>query len=340
LRLLTVHPGPRYSVSDVYDGLTAALRRAGHELIEYPLGDRIATESERAEWLWRYRGKRAGLPRPRLEDAVFLASRDLPYFAARHEVDATLVVTAAYVHPDALAIMQRAAMPVGVVFTETPYDRAELDVLPYVRLAWTNERAALPAFRRINRRVHYFPCAFDPERHRPGEAIGESAPAHDVVFVGSDFRERVELLLSVDWTGLDLGLYGAWSQAARATALAPYIRDGVISNERAATLYRRAKVCLNLYRWAAGAESLNPRAVELAAIGAFQISDYRAEVSEVFGDAVPTFKDGADLSSLIRRWLADDAGRQRLAARLPAAVASRSFDVAASEMVAQLREVI
>jgi spore maturation protein CgeB len=338
-----VHPGPSWSVADVATGLFSALKRAGHELIEYPLGDHLAHSQAFAAWLWRRNGKAAGIPKPDAADAIFLASRDIPYWAARHEVDATLVVTAAYVHPDALAVMQRAGMPVGVVFTETPYDRAEVDILPYIRVAWTNERAAVPAFRRINRAVHYLPCAYDPERHRPeGETVpfADGTPCHDVVFVGSDFKERVDLLASVDWTGIDLGLYGAWSKAARRSPIGRYVRDGVIDNADAVRLYQRAKIGLNLYRRAEGAESLNPRAVELAACGAFTVSEYRAEVPEVFGDLVPTFRNGAELEQCIRRWLGDGANRQRLAARLPAAVASRSFDQTAAQVVSQLAEVI
>jgi glycosyltransferase involved in cell wall biosynthesis len=344
MRLLLVHPGAPFSVSDVYDGLSAALQRAGHQVVDYELGARIGWTKHFARLIWEENGREAGLPEPTDEDALYLAGRDLPYVAARQEVDATLVVTAAYLHPDVLAIMARAGMPVGVVFTESPYeDREQAEILPYVSIAWTNERVSAAPLSATGTPVHYLPCAYDPIKHHPPlPGFHTLLPKHDIVFVGSGFKSRLELLLAVDWEGLgiDLGLYGTWSKEAREGRLGKYIKGGITSNETAAALYREAKIGLNLYRQGEGAESLNPRAVELAACGVFTISDYRPEVAEVFGDAVPTFDGPAELEQLVRRWLADNAGRQRLAARLPAAVASRSFDQTAAQVVSQLQEVI
>jgi hypothetical protein len=73
------------------------------------------------------------------------------------------------------------------------------------------------------------------------------------------------------------------------------------------------------------AESLSPRAYELAACGAFHLSDERAEVSEVFGDLVPTFRTPAQAEYLIRQWLPDGDGRARVSAQLPACVAESSW---------------
>jgi spore maturation protein CgeB len=86
-----------------------------------------------------------------------------------------------------------------------------------------------------------------------------------------------------------------------------------------------------------GAQSLNPRAYELAATGCFTISDYRDEVVEIFGDSVPTFSTAEELQSQVRRWLADDSGREALAARLPALVAGQTWAARAAQMEADLR---
>ena len=77
-----------------------------------------------------------------------------------------------------------------------------------------------------------------------------------------------------------------------------------------AALYRAAKIGLNLHRSSATygrnmprilhAESMNPRAYELAATQSFQISDWRPEVQETFVGAVPTFQSAAELERLIR----------------------------------------
>ena len=96
-------------------------------------------------------------------------------------------------------------------------------------------------------------------------------------------------------------------------------------NRLAVALYRRAKVGLNLHRTSVdftvdtqhvhGAESLNPRCYEMAAVGRFFASDWRPEMDDVFGGDLPTFKTPAEAEALLRRaiaepdWRADVAGR-------------------------------
>jgi glycosyltransferase involved in cell wall biosynthesis len=106
---------------------------------------------------------------------------------------------------------------------------------------------------------------------------------------------------------------------------------------------------LNLYRQSAsydlgavrirGAESVNPRALELAACGVFTIADHRAEAAEVFGDLVPTFRTPDELGGLIRRWLADDAGRRGIAAALPLRVPRSTFTHRAERLGPFLRAI-
>ena len=112
-----------------------------------------------------------------------------------------------------------------------------------------------------------------------------------MVFVGTGWRERIDLLSAVNWDGIDLGLYGEWGLLGSTARLRHFVRDkGAIANTRTAALYRRASIGLNLYRTSTlygqktprihGAESMNPRAYELAATQTFTLSDARAELSE------------------------------------------------------------
>ena len=41
LKILTVSPGPTFSVADVYNGWVRGLRANGVEVIEYPFADRL-----------------------------------------------------------------------------------------------------------------------------------------------------------------------------------------------------------------------------------------------------------------------------------------------------------
>ncbi len=183
--------------------------------------------------------------------------------------------------------MRRAGLRVVVLFTESPYDQAkELAVARLVDGGWTNERSALPAFQAANALERLSAAWLEPDDApaRP-TARDETVAAHDVVFVGTAFRERVAWLSAIDWTGIDLGLYGSWEALGSRHPLRQCVRGAQVSNARTAALYRRAKIGLNLYRTSEGwgrhapaiahAESLNPRAYELAACGVFSLSTYR-----------------------------------------------------------------
>jgi spore maturation protein CgeB len=352
VRLLVVGPGASWSVADVEAGLLYGLQAHGVSVARY----RMDVHIKRADsWLfYNYRRAKKGNPaieKPTRADVIYQAGADAIASALRHGVDAVLVVSAMFLHPDIAVLMRRAGLRVFVLFTESPYDMdGELRLAALVDGCWTNERSAVPAFRAVNPRSGYLGPGWHPERHRVDVPVDPDVPAHDVVFVGTGFPERVRWFRSIDWSGIDLGLYGNWDELRKGHPLRQYVRGGLTDNRFAAHLYRRAKVGLNLYRtstgWGgqgseipAGAESLNPRAVELAACGAFHLSDFRTEVVETFGDLVPTFRSPSEASALIRAWLADEAGRARVSAALPARVAESSWLHRAASVIGDLQAI-
>jgi spore maturation protein CgeB len=224
---------------------------------------------------------------------------------------------------------------------------------------WTHERASVQAFRAVNAHVAYLPHAWHPLIHiatpQPGD---DQVPAHDVVFVGAGVRERISFFNAIDWTGIDLGLYGIWEGLGLKDALTSCIKsEGPIANTMAAALYRRARIGLNLYRrlhvlgpdrptlsslgrdapenWV-HAESLNPRAYELAACGCLQVSEARAEINEMFHSRVPTFMTPADAATVIRAWLACQPLLARDRAELSACVSACSWVDRAGQVLRDL----
>lgn len=175
-------------------------------------------------------------------------------------------------------------------------------------------------------------------RPRSPSASAASVPAHDVVFVGSGFDSRKALLAAVDWTGIDLGLYGAWNDLPAGHPLLPHVRSGVVDNARAGALYRQAKIGLNLYRASGGlpAESLNPRAYELAADGVFTLSHPRAEVEEKFAGRVATFQSASDLGSLVKHLLQVPGDLAHVGRSLPPVVTEDTYTHRAAQLVAHL----
>lgn len=349
LKILAVHPGADWSTADVFDGYVSALKTIGHTVGVFNLHVRLGRAHEWLQFNWRRAGRPD--PRPHQGDAVYLAGSDVVAAALRGDVDWVLAFTCSYLHPDLLIMLKRAGRRIALVLTESPYeDDVQAKVLPYADVAFTNERTSVEALRRANPNVVYLPASFDPERHHVPSAEEKAAmtlvPKHDVVFVGTGFQERLDLLSAVDWTGIDLGLYGTYELLGSRSKLREYIRGGVVANGYTQALYSQAKIGLNLYRQSmsyarnaprrATAESMNPRALELAACGVFTLSDRRPEAAEAFGDLVPTFDGPAELEGLVRQWLADDAGRSGIARQLPAKVARATFYRRAEHVAALL----
>jgi len=337
LRLLLVHPGASWATAEIFWGLLHGLKFHDVDVVPFRLDQRFTASKAALYWLWRTKKRtEPNLERPNAADLSYHASIGALEMALRHHVDVVLVVSGMLLHPDVLIMMKEAGLRVVMLLTESPYDHdAEMKVAAIVDGGWTNERSVVGAFRQVNPHFGYLPHGWDPLVHRTDVPLDDSVPQHDVVFVGTGFRERYRWFNSIDWSGISLGLYGTWNTRLLNKQVRKCVTVGPIANEKATLLYRRAKIGLNLYRTSQGwgpnapsinhAESLNPRAYELAAVGTFSISDYRSESAEVFGELVPMFRSPIEAAALIRLWLADEAGRQRIAAALPARVAEASW---------------
>lgn len=359
MKFFCIHPGASTSTADVYSGLTRALQREGHDLVHYRLDQRISDSGAWFHWKWN-RLKKQGEIRDKATpaDVLLHAHGDLLIRLMMHECEWVLIFSSMYTPLAIVKAMKKAGHKVAVVFTESPYeDDAQLRFVEHVDIAWTNERSSVERLRKGGDHVYYMPQGYDPEIHTIGHVAERAFQAHDVVFVGSGFHERIATLSNVDWTGIDLGLYGTWGHVGSRSVLRRYLRSGEIPNEVTASLYRRARIGLNLYRTSRGfgdrvgkidkesrtfnrygAESLNLRAYELAACGCFQVSDYREEVREVFGDLIPTFKNGAELEQIIRDYLEDPNERMRIARLIPEAVRPHTWDVRARQLVSEIQE--
>lgn len=351
MKILVVHPGASMSTSDVYDGLVGGLRARGHAIWDYALDARIERSGAWLTHCWRRGGKK--LPQPNASDILYHAGEELVARSLRVMPDLVLIVSAMYLHPDVLLLLKRTPLKVAVLFTESPYDdERQVRLLPFVDAAWTNERWSARALTEVAATVPgaapvgYLPHAWNPDRQGIAGPVDDAAPAHDVVFVGTGFEERIETLAAIDFDGLDFGLYGSWDLLGSRHKLRKHLRDGYVDNAYATMLYRKAKIGLNLYRLSKGfgkdaprithAESLNPRAYELAAAGCVTVSDARAEVAEIFGDAVPTFSDPREVRPLVDRLLADPEGLARRRGLLPGLVRDHTWHARAAQMEAEL----
>lgn len=353
MKILLLHPGASWATADVAQGLQYGLKYHGVQLVHFRLDQRITMAHKLLHIMWRQKKKeQPDLPKPHRADVMYQAGVGALEMALREKVDAVLIVSGMLLHPDVVIMMKRAGLRVVVLFTESPYDLAkELLFAKLVDGCWTNERTSVKDFAKVNPNAGYLPHGWHPERHGlTNDHDDVDVPAHDVVFVGTGFHERITWFNSIDWTGIDLGLYGNWKGLGLNKQVRALVKGECLDNHKTAALYRRAKIGLNLYRtsmgWGKGApaimyaESLGPRAYELAACGLFHLSSDRKEVKEVFGDLVPTFTTPTEAAALIRLWLADPAGRARIAEQLPACVAEMSWVSRAKTVIGDLQTLI
>lgn len=344
MRLLCICPGASYATGDVYAGYLRALRDQGHEVLPYDLSGRIDDAARYYQAKYRRERRRGREPWP---EVLTKAAMDIVPYALYHLPDWVVIFSGMYLHPDTFVLLRRAGARVALVLTESPYDDAEqARVAPWCDVVFTNERTSVPVLRRANPHTHYLPHAFDPERSNADAPIPADTPRHDVLFVGTLFEERIALLEAVDWTGIDFAIYGGVGLLGSRHRLRRYVRGGPVLNRAAQAMYRAAKINLNPYRTSRGigrgvehiahAESLNPRALDLAACGAFQVSDERAEVRETFGSLVPTYTSAAHLERIVRAWLPHDGTRRAYVPLLRKAARDHTYAARAAQLTAIL----
>jgi spore maturation protein CgeB len=314
VKVLLVYPVARMSILDVATGYHLALLRAGHDVRVYDLSRR-----------WAYHDKAVPLDLPdpqRMRALSKQASETMLIEALYHDADLVLIISGLSVHPLALKLLQRAAIPTVVIHTESPYEdanQAEWSSAYHGMMTCTHERTSADRYGWV-----YLPHAYEPTIHWPRRPEHELLT--DVLIVGTGWPERITLLEAINWTGMTLTIVGMWDLAQNSPLRAADYRPGIVPNLDVPRMYASAKINLNFHRAATNAVSLNPRGYELAACGACQVSDVRVDGLARFGASVPTFTTAADLEQVIRDLLADERRRRVCAADARARVDGETFD--------------
>lgn len=324
MRVMLIHPGAPFATADVADGYAAGLRALGVEVEDCALDQYIRFVGLAID---------AAGGALRAPNAISLAGAFVAQQALISWPDLVIAIGATNLHRGTAAALTRAGLKTVAVLIDSPYlFEVEAALAGAYTYATTNERTAVAPLREAvgHRRVRYLPTGYHPLRHTPdGPRLAEPV---DVAFVGSLFAERTALFQAADFAGLRSAIGGLDLAAAPAD-------QRIIANEGTARLYRTARVNLNPHRTtmiagdgrrlpAGGAESVGPRAYEIAACGGFQLmSDDRVEARELFGAALTTYRagDADDLTRQTRRWLAMDGARERIATDQCVAVQGHSY---------------
>jgi spore maturation protein CgeB len=361
-RILLVHPGPDFSVADVYRGWEKALKKMGHTVMTYGTNDRLSfygsvlmpdpTKTQCATC--GQPGVRAAIRDP--QQISQMATKGLFETAFVFWPDVVFFVSAFFMTAPQLAVLRNRNMKIVMLHTESPYqDEEQMMRGQFADLNLLNDACNIEAWKDLGRPVHYQPHSYDPDIHYP-DAQG-LAKESDFTFIGTLFNSRAKFFHEMDLHGLNVSFGGnGWDTCAPEYAdILPYLghEPGVcVDNTETARVYRISKTGINFYRregedehqgegWAMG-----PREVEMAACGLFFLRDPRPESDEVFGgnkamglpDVLPTFTDAGDASEKIKWWVKHDALRNKYATAARDRIVDRTFENAAKKTCVWMEE--
>jgi spore maturation protein CgeB len=168
----------------------------------------------------------------------------------------------------------------------------------------------------------YLPLAADPEFHKPVELtpVERRKWGSDVSFMGAGYPNRRVAFRQL--LRHDFKIWGSdWEGDP---VLAPYLQLGGQRIEPAdcVRIFNATRINLNLHssvdpsRLVSDGDFVNPRTFELAACGAFQLTDRRTLLPESFSpDEMSTFGSMDELLALIDHFLARPEERETVAAR-------------------------
>ncbi len=326
MRILTVHPGPAFSVADVYAGWVEALKTAGQRVLPFNLDDALAFHDN------AYMRVDEGIFRKALtaDQAIERSAEALLSVLYRTHPDVLFIVTGFLLSNEILDLARHRGTKVVVLHTESPYEDArQIEQAQHADLNLINDPTNIDQF---PAGTLYMPHAYRPARHKPGPVLPPLAC--DLGFVATAFPSRIKLLEAMDLDGLDVVLAGNWRWLTADSPLKQHVAHGdleCVDNGQAIEVYRSARVGLNYYRregddgddyagW-----SMGPREVEQAATGMFFLRDPRPEGDQVL-HMLPTFTSPGEASELLRWYLAHPEQRHKAAQQAREAIAERTFD--------------
>lgn len=179
---------------------------------------------------------------------------------------------------------------------------------------FTNCRGILPDYVKAGvDNTRFLPVGVDPTIHRYEAA----EPEHDVLFAGDwhPLRQQVLEQLAGEFR---VALMGPW-QSRKIASDSPLrkclIHRGFFTPQEMAHAFNRAKVVFNLHTWYGRWNyGINPRLFETAGCGAFQLSDFKDEIPDLYAPdkEIVLYRDTAELPGLLRHWLPRAAERKAI----------------------------
>ncbi|KPF71498.1 hypothetical protein IP69_06310 [Bosea sp. AAP35] len=177
----------------------------------------------------------------------------------------------------------------------------------------------------------------DTHRFRPD--VERLADAPDVLFVGNSRGVMRPIVSDAIAAGLDINVYGeGWSGLIPSN----FVRGTHIPNEELPRWYASAGVVLNDH-WPSMSEAglVSNRIFDVLAAGGSCISDQNCGMAQVFGSAVQTYSDPADLRERVQSILLARNHNQKSRLKVANMIARKhSFDQRAGQLLAVIKDLM
>lgn len=217
-----------------------------------------------------------------------------------------------------LEAIKKKGIPTICWWLNDPFDLAYKHIpVQLYDFFFSNSAGTEPVYRHYQaRNIHYLPVGIDPEVHYP---IPGTEKKYDIVFAGDwhQIREKTMLMLTQEF---NVAIIGPWKRKiAKDSPLHPFfIRQGYFTPAEMALLFNQARIVYNLHTWyGRWPYGVNPRLFEASGCGAFQISDNKQEIADLYerDKEVVLYENTAEVPALFARYLADDAARAAIGER-------------------------
>ncbi len=245
---------------------------------------------------------------------ALLAANHAALVAAAAAVDLVLVVAGENIAAETVAAMRQRGCPVAIWLIDDPFvqwldpPRARQQLL--ATLPHYTHRFVFDDYYVDRLQSHFggsnrsLPLAYDPELY----TAQERPAAYPLVFVGTGYPQRRELLQGV----ADLGL-GLWGEGWR--GMEANVRGGTTTPQQTNDIYAQAQVIIN-HNHPQSVWSVNARTFEAPATGKLLLTDMRRDLSQLMipDVEVVTYAAPAELREKAQYYLAHPDEAKRVAA--------------------------
>lgn len=347
MRILIVHPGPDFSVADVYQGWAKAFRQLGHDVGVYNTNDRLSFYGQVEIRDYTQDLQDCGHPvyKRAMDDdqAMAAAMQGLSHACYTFWPHLVFFVSAFFTTAAHLQLIRErqaaGTHKIVMLHTESPYqDEEQLMRGQFADLNLLNDPVNIDRYSNLGVPAEYMPHAYDPEIHYRRKRGLDPDYKSDFCFVGTSFKSRVEFFermhdYSGGFDGIDTVLGGSGWQYYPESPLLEFLGHDpnmCVPNTETAEVYRNGRVGINFYRRESESAhkgegwSIGPREVEMAACGLPFLRDPRPESDEVFS-SLPAFSSPEEAVDKLRWLLSNETARNRLARNAYLAIKDRTF---------------